>query len=358
MAPASVTEENEEEAWKNLYRNQNKTFSKPRFQIGDTVRISREKLIFEKGYEQNWTREIFTVYHILRREPTVYKVKDFTGEVIRGTFYEQELQKVTDSGYYPIEKILKTRKKNGKFEYFVQFLGYTEKFNMWGEWEMGLVDFIYPHTWYNIREGNNLFGFDLGDGKLIARKIPQGCYESIPDILEGMYSEDFKNKKEFYYHPVVKRVNIKTKGHIKIFLAAGAKYVEKEVLRTGAQIANDLLEGRNLQESAEERAKETGRILAKKAIKKADDMLGVYVDGHPMPHQPIELDFEKDNYIRAYQNLFLQSEGLYLSRTEFPKGYALYLFDLSPDLCDGEHFNLIKHSNLRIELKFNIYIKL
>ncbi|GFV23962.1 uncharacterized protein TNCV_273251 [Trichonephila clavipes] len=87
-----------------------------------------------------------------------------------------------------------------------------------GEWEMGLVDFIYPHTWYNIREGNNLFGFDLGDGKLIARKIPQGCYESIPDILEGMYLEDFKNKIEFHYHPVVKRVNIKTKGQAKIFL--------------------------------------------------------------------------------------------------------------------------------------------
>ncbi|GFT66045.1 uncharacterized protein F54H12.2 [Trichonephila clavipes] len=85
------------------------------------------------------------------------------------------------------------------------------------------------------------------------------------------------------------------------------------------------------------------------------NFLGVYVDDQSMPHQPLELDFEKDNYIRAYQNLFLQSEGLYLSRTEFPKGYALYLFDLSPDLCDGEHFNLIKHSNLRIELKFNIY---
>ncbi|GFU12151.1 uncharacterized protein TNCV_2167481 [Trichonephila clavipes] len=90
-----------------------------------------------------------------------------------------------------------------------------------GEWEMGLVDFIYPHTWYNIREGNNLFGFDLGDGKLIARKIPQGCYESIPDILEGMYLEDFKNKIEFHYHPVVKRVNIKTKGQAKIFLDEG-----------------------------------------------------------------------------------------------------------------------------------------
>ncbi|GFW03851.1 uncharacterized protein F54H12.2 [Trichonephila clavipes] len=62
------------------------------------------------------------------------------------------------------------------------------------------------------------------------------------------------------------------------------------------------------------------------------NFLGVYVDGQPMRHQPLELDFQKDNYIRAYQNLFLQSEGLYLSRTEFPKGYALYLFDLSPDI--------------------------
>ncbi|GFS94580.1 hypothetical protein TNCV_2015681 [Trichonephila clavipes] len=58
------------------------------------------------------------------------------------------------------------------------------------------------------------------------------------------------------------------------FLSRRAKSVGKEVLRTGTQIANDLLEGRNLQESAEERAKKTGRILAKKAIKKADDMLG------------------------------------------------------------------------------------
>lgn len=58
------------------------------------------------------------------------------------------------------------------------------------------------------------------------------------------------------------------------FLRSGAKTVGKEVLRTGTQIANDLLEGKNIQESAELRAKETGKKLARKAIKKADDMLG------------------------------------------------------------------------------------
>ncbi|GFW13307.1 uncharacterized transposon-derived protein F54H12.3 [Trichonephila clavipes] len=83
MTPASVTETNQSQVWENLY-----------------------------GYEQNWTREIFSIHDIIRRNPIVYKLKDLAGEVIRGTFYEQELQKVTHSGYYPIEKILKTREKN------------------------------------------------------------------------------------------------------------------------------------------------------------------------------------------------------------------------------------------------------
>ncbi|GFS64914.1 uncharacterized protein TNIN_320461 [Trichonephila inaurata madagascariensis] len=66
------------------------------------------------------------------------------------------------------------------------------------EWEMRLVDFIYPHTWYNIREDNNLFGFDLGDGMSIARRIPQGCFSKllgfepgeIKDKVKGPYFAD------------------------------------------------------------------------------------------------------------------------------------------------------------------------
>lgn len=57
-------------------------------------------------------------------------------------------------------------------------------------------------------------------------------------------------------------------------LAKGAKSVGKEVLRTTSHIASDVLEGQNFQESAEKRAKEAGQLLAKKAINKANDMLG------------------------------------------------------------------------------------
>ena len=84
------------------------------------------------------------------------------------------------------------------------------------------------------------------------------------------------------------------------------------------------------------------------------NFMGVYIDGQPVPHNPLQPNFEKNNFIRAYQNLFINAEnkGLYLSRSEFSDGYSIFLFELSADLCDGSHLNLIKHSNLRLEIKF------
>jgi hypothetical protein len=84
------------------------------------------------------------------------------------------------------------------------------------------------------------------------------------------------------------------------------------------------------------------------------NFIGVYVDGQPVPHNPLQPNFDNNQFVRAYHNLFTNTEnkGLYLSRTEFSQGYSLFLFDLSPDLCDGSHLNLIRHSNLRLEIKF------
>ncbi|GFT24568.1 putative uncharacterized transposon-derived protein F54H12.3 [Trichonephila clavipes] len=130
MEPSSVSEGNQTQVWLTLY-GQSLKESKSIFKVGDTVRISREKLNFEKGYTQNWTREIFTIHQILSRNPIVYRVKDLSGEIIQGTFYPQELQKVSDSGFYPVEKVIRTRKRNGKSEYLVKFQGYPDKFNAW-----------------------------------------------------------------------------------------------------------------------------------------------------------------------------------------------------------------------------------
>ena len=64
---------------------------KPKFKIGDRVRIYKYKKLFSKGYETNWTKEIFVISEIRKTSPITYKIKDLNGEDILGSFYKQEL---------------------------------------------------------------------------------------------------------------------------------------------------------------------------------------------------------------------------------------------------------------------------
>ncbi|GIY01470.1 hypothetical protein CDAR_196631 [Caerostris darwini] len=90
-----------------------------------------------------------------------------------------------------------------------------------GKWEVGLAEIIYPHTWYNINETNNMFGFDLGDGKLNTRKLSPGSYETIPDILKAMALTSHEGKINFKFNPHTKRVKIKTTDGAKVILEKG-----------------------------------------------------------------------------------------------------------------------------------------
>ena len=43
-----------------------------------------------------------------------------------------------------------------------------------------------------------------------------------------------------------------------------------------------------------------------------------------------------------------------ISREEFAKGYAVYAFDLIPDMCSSSpHFNLVQKGNLSIDIQFS-----
>jgi hypothetical protein len=82
----------------------------------DRVRLSKAKRTFKKGYLPNWTEELFTVVKCIETSPPVYLVNDDHGEILEGTFYAKELQKVikTDD-VYKIETILKREKRDEKF---------------------------------------------------------------------------------------------------------------------------------------------------------------------------------------------------------------------------------------------------
>ena len=55
-----------------------------------------------------------------------YKITDYNGEVIQGSFCEEELQK-TSQNTFRIEKIL--RRKGDKS--LVKWMGYADAFNSW-----------------------------------------------------------------------------------------------------------------------------------------------------------------------------------------------------------------------------------
>ena len=106
--------------------------------IGDYVRISKDKYLFEKGYTHTWRREIFVIHKILYEDPIKIIIKDLNGEEIDGKFYKEEIQKIylkdedIKKKSFKIEKILKTRKNKNKTEdIFVKWLGYPNSFNSW-----------------------------------------------------------------------------------------------------------------------------------------------------------------------------------------------------------------------------------
>ena len=58
--------------------------------------------------------------------PVTYKITDYNGEKIQGSFYEQELQK-TYQGTFRIEKVLKRQGDKSP----VKWMGYPKSFNSW-----------------------------------------------------------------------------------------------------------------------------------------------------------------------------------------------------------------------------------
>ena len=124
MKPKDVNKTNENLVWVTLYGSPLGKLPLPKFRVGDTVRVSRYKSIFGKGYEANFTERIFKVKRVLRGDPTVYELEDHEGEPIIGKFCEEELSAVNKkNNMYRVEKIL--RKKNGMA--LVKWLGYDSR---------------------------------------------------------------------------------------------------------------------------------------------------------------------------------------------------------------------------------------
>ena len=122
MTPVEASlEKNSKSVYDSLFPNEKIGKLKGKFKVGDRVRISKKRKDFTKGYLPNFTEEIFVILKVLETDPPTYILNDMNDEIIKGSFYEQELVKYENDAY-EIDKIIK-RKKD---KLLVKWKGYIE----------------------------------------------------------------------------------------------------------------------------------------------------------------------------------------------------------------------------------------
>ena len=81
-------------------------------------------------------------------------------------------------------------------------------------------------------------------------------------------------------------------------------------------------------------------------------------DGQEQSGEPIKLDFTAGTIMEGYWSLLqtagkvLKDADIDISREDYVSGYSLFGWDLTPDLGEDDHFNLIKRGSLRLSIKF------
>ena len=73
-----------------------KLVRRPKFYVGDYVRLAKVDIPFRKGYKQSFKDEVFEVFDIPTQNPPTYNLIDSNREPIEGKFYKSELIRVLE----------------------------------------------------------------------------------------------------------------------------------------------------------------------------------------------------------------------------------------------------------------------
>lgn len=130
---------------KKIAKNESKIRkSKPSLSIGDTVRISKDKTKFSRGFNEQAQKQIFKIDRIdTDKRIPLYHLTNIDGiqnDFIIGGFYRNELTP-TNITTYRIERILARRRIRGVMHVLVKWEGYDDIYNQWIK-ESDLVDIV------------------------------------------------------------------------------------------------------------------------------------------------------------------------------------------------------------------------
>ena len=95
----------------------------------------------KKGYLPGWIKEVLVVQHVLPGVVPTYKIEELDGSLLKGTFYEQDLQKVNMSkdDLFWVDKVMKQKGNKG----LVCWKSWPDKYNSW----IGHIRYINIRSW-------------------------------------------------------------------------------------------------------------------------------------------------------------------------------------------------------------------
>ena len=131
MAPDEARlDKNHDRVFRNLYESRMRELGeqKPKFTLGQKVRIALELGAFDKKYGINWTDDVYTIKEILKTRPLTYSVMDENGHVLKGRYYNEDLQAV-HTDIFRINKVLRRKTMGGKKLAYVSWMGSSK--NSW-----------------------------------------------------------------------------------------------------------------------------------------------------------------------------------------------------------------------------------
>lgn len=142
--PAKITKKDEQRLWWEMYLpdeqyNARTAVKRKRptvfaFKEGDKVRINLLRNAFKRQYDQKWSGEVFIIrQRFVRDRLPMYLLKDYLGEPLTGSFYQNELQRVlvpVDT-LFVVDSIVERKRVKGVPYVKVHFRDWPKKFDKW-----------------------------------------------------------------------------------------------------------------------------------------------------------------------------------------------------------------------------------
>jgi hypothetical protein len=125
--PNKINKSNEKEIYERFYSTPREYAKNIKFKIGDKVRVSDIPHHFRRAFKPYFTPQVFTIAEINKKEPPMFRLVDSRGDLVKKSYYTEQLQKAKYPDVFLVEKIIARRGNKSK----VKWLGYDESYNSW-----------------------------------------------------------------------------------------------------------------------------------------------------------------------------------------------------------------------------------